>query len=143
MTVLIMLLAALTTGPSADVAAVAPVPVTSNAKPACGPAPWRAAAPIMRLIDRSGFKKLGRPKLDALRHSDIQKLREEDVYRALDKFYAGSLWDQPGWRRAYFKTGGYYMASMYYVGKGGRDVRRGHVAIFSGKLRLVHLYANL
>ncbi len=109
---------------------------------ACPATPWRAKAPIYHLIDHQSFQILHRPKLDALTHEDIVPLQDEQVCEALNKFYAGSTFDKGKWRRAYFQTGGYYMASIYYQGEAPKDVRKGHVIIFSGKLRLVYGFMN-
>lgn len=108
----------------------------------CPATPPRASAPIMYAIAHSKFAPLKRKKLDELKLADVQALTDVRVCEALEECYATTKYTGPDWQRAYFKTRGYYMSSVFYVGANRRRTQRGHVALFSGKLRLVTALPN-
>lgn len=124
------------------VVALATHPVTPSPAASCPATSARAVGPIKYGLLRHSWAPLKRPKVDALTPADVQPVADPAVCQALDEFYAGSPFGGPGWQRAYFKTGGYYMASLYYTGATRTDVRRGQVDLFSGKLRLVARMPN-
>lgn len=109
----------------------------------CPAAPERAVNATHDIIKGRGLAALKRQKLNDLKVKDVVPLTDETICARLNKFYAKSTYDKDGWHRAYFSTGGYYLASVYFVPKPGHHTRRGHVAVFSGKLRLVGTADNM
>lgn len=64
------------------------------------------------------------------------------VCAKLNQFYAGSTYDKESWKREYFKAGAYYVASIYCKGRSKHDVKRGHMAVFGGNLRMIGIVDN-
>lgn len=127
--------------PSSSLAPVVSPAMTDAA--GCPTVPDRAANATHDIIKGKGLAKLKRQKLNDLKVKDVVPLTDAELCARLDQFYAGSPYDKDGWRHAYFTTDGYYLASLYFEGKPNQRPRRGHVAVFSGKLRLVGTADNM
>jgi hypothetical protein len=116
--------------------------VSPTSQPQCPKVSRRGNAPLLDAVTSHALFKFNRLKLNRLTRGDIQPLEDPSVCDRLDDFYKGSMYGKGKWRREYFQTGGYYMAEVYYKGNNKHDVQRGHIAVFSGKLRLVGLVDN-